>query len=60
MDVRPDPDPSRGATVSLSAAEVRALFNILGLVAAGRPLTEKPERDTARRSQAQLQTALGD
>ena len=60
MDVRPDAGPSGGATVGLSAVEVRALVNILGLVAAGGSLTEKPERDMARRLQAELETALGD
>jgi hypothetical protein len=44
----------------LSAVEVRALWNILGLVAAGGSLTEKPEREMARRLQAELETALGD
>jgi len=60
MDVRPDTGPSGGATVRLSAVEVRALVNILCLVAAGETLTEKPERDMARRLQAELETALGD
>jgi hypothetical protein len=60
MEVRPDAGPSGGATVRLSAAEVRALFNILGSAAAGRSLPEKPEREMARRLQAELQTALGD
>lgn len=59
MYVRPDAGPSGGATVRLSAAEVRALFNILGLAAAGGTLTEKPERDMAGRLQAELETALG-
>jgi hypothetical protein len=44
----------------LSAVEVRALFNILGLVAAGGALTEKPERDMAGRLQGELESALGD
>jgi len=39
--------------------EVRALFDILGLVAAGGTLTEKPERDMAGRFKAELETALG-
>jgi hypothetical protein len=60
MDVRPDAGPSGGATVRLNAVEVRALFNILGLVATRGSLTEKPERDMARRLQAELETALGD
>jgi hypothetical protein len=60
MDVRPDAGPSGGATVRLSAVEVRALFNILGLVAAGGSLTEKPERDMAGRLQGELERALGD
>jgi hypothetical protein len=60
MDVRPDAGSSSGATVRLSAVEVRALVNILGLVAAGGSPTEKPERDMAMRLQAELETALGD
>ena len=31
-----------------------------GLVAAGGSLTEKPEREMARRLQTELETALGD
>jgi hypothetical protein len=60
MDVRPDAGSSGGATVRLSAVEVRALVNILGLVAAGGSPTEKLERDMAMRLQAELETALGD
>jgi hypothetical protein len=47
VEVRPDTGPTGGAAVHLSAAEVRALWNILGLVAAGESLTEKPEREMA-------------
>jgi hypothetical protein len=36
-----------GATVDLTAAELRALFNILSLVASGGAIAEKPERDMA-------------
>jgi hypothetical protein len=54
VEVRPDTGPADGAAVHLSAVEVRALWNILGLVAAGGSLTEKPEREMARRLQAEL------
>ena len=60
VEVRPDTGPTGGAAVQLSAVEVRALWNILGLVAAGGSLTEKPEREMARRLQTALETALGD
>jgi hypothetical protein len=60
VEVRPDAGPTGGAAVQLSAVEVRALWNILGLVAAGGSLTEKPEREMTRRLQAALETALGD
>jgi hypothetical protein len=60
VEVRPDTGPAGGAAVHLSAVEVRALWNILGLVAAGGSLTEKPEREMARRLQTELETALGD
>jgi hypothetical protein len=52
--VGPDAGPAGGAAVHLSAVEVRALWNILGLVAAGGSLTEKPEREMARRLQTEL------
>ncbi len=60
VEVRPDTGPAGGATVHLSAAEVRALWNVLGLVAAGGSLTDKPEREMARRLQTELEAALGD
>ena len=44
----------------MSAVEVRALYNILGLVAGGGVLAEKPEREMARRLQTELEKALGD
>jgi hypothetical protein len=59
VEVRPDTGPAGGAAVHLSPVEVRALWNILGLVAAGGSLTEKPEREMARRLQNALETALG-
>jgi hypothetical protein len=43
----------------LSAVEVRALFVILGFVARGGSLLEKPDRDMAARLQAELEAAVG-
>jgi hypothetical protein len=60
VEVRPNTSPAGGAAVQLSAVEVRALYNILGLVAGGGMLTEKPEREMARRLQTELEKALGD
>ena len=60
VQVRPNADAAGGATVQLSAVEVRALFNILNFVARGGSIAEKPDRDMAARLQAQIEVALGD
>jgi hypothetical protein len=60
VQVRPNADAAGGATVQLSAVEVRALVNILNFVAGGGSIAEKPERDMAARLEAQLEVALGD
>jgi hypothetical protein len=60
VQVRPNSDALGGATLQLSAVEVRALFAILNFVAIGGSIAEKPDRDMAVRLQAQLEVALGD
>lgn len=60
VQVRANAAATGGATVQLSAVEVRALFNILNLVARGGSMAEKPYRDMAARLQTQLEVALGD
>ena len=60
VQVRPNAERPGGATVQLSAVEVRALFAILNFVARGGSIAEKPDRDMAARLQAQLEVALGD
>jgi hypothetical protein len=52
--------PQGGATVDLTAVELRSLFNILSFVASGGGTTEKPEREMAARLATQLEGALGD
>jgi hypothetical protein len=47
VQVRPNADAAGGATVQLSAVEVRALFNILNFVAREGSIAKKPGRDMA-------------
>jgi hypothetical protein len=58
VNTRPTADSIGGATVDLSALELRALFNILNIVARGASSTEKPEREMAARLRDELETAL--
>jgi hypothetical protein len=44
----------------LTAAELRALLNILSFVASGGVTAEKPDRDMAARLATGLQRALGE
>jgi hypothetical protein len=60
VEVRQSTGPPGGATIDLTAVELRALFNILSFVASGGVTTEKPERDMAARLRTQLQRALGE
>jgi hypothetical protein len=57
VEVRQGAGPQGGATVELTAVELRALFNIVSFVASGGVATEKPERDMAARFQIYLQRA---
>jgi len=58
-EARQSPGPPGGATVDLTAGEVRALFNILSFVASGGATAERPEREMAARIRARLERALG-
>jgi hypothetical protein len=49
-----------GATIALTAVELRALFNLLSFVATGGATTETPDRQMAARLRARLETALGE
>jgi hypothetical protein len=55
---RPTADSIGGAAVDPSALEVRALFDILNIVARGVSLTGKPERDIAALLRDEVETAL--
>jgi hypothetical protein len=60
VEVQQSTGPRGGATVGLTAVELRALFNILSFAASGGVITEKPEREMAARLATQLESALGD
>jgi len=59
VQICPNADSAGGATVQLSAIEVRALFNSLNFVARGGSKAEKPDRDMAAPLRAQIDVALG-
>jgi len=60
VKVRQSTGAQGGATVDLTAVELRALVNILSFVASGGVTTERPEREMAARLRAELETALGE
>jgi hypothetical protein len=60
VEVRQNSGPAGGATVDLTAVELRAIVNMLSLVASGGMTAEKPERDMAARLRAQLEQAQGE
>jgi hypothetical protein len=59
VEVRRSTGPQGGATIDLTAVELRALFNILSFVASGGETTDRPEREMAARLRAELELALG-
>lgn len=58
VDVRQSTGSQGGATIDLTADELRALFNILTFAASGGVTAERPEREMAARLRAGLETAL--